>query len=245
MNVRKTGAVARRVLSQLSHDHRTLALIILVPSLLLTIFRFVFQSQRMMFNGFAPLLLGIFPLVLMFIVTSVAMLRERRTGTLERLMTMPLSKLDLIFGYMLAFSALALVQVTLVCIVMVGFLDVPLAADVPMVALTAIMAALLGTALGLLVSAFADSEFQAVQFMPAIVFPQLLVCGLFAAREHMAWPLQWLSNVLPLTYSVDAMKHLITSSSWSGDLRRDLLVVAGFTIGALLLGGLTIRRQEA
>lgn len=245
MSLRKTLAVARRVLSQLSHDHRTLALIFLVPSVLLTLFRFVFQNQREMFNGFAPLLLGIFPLVLMFIVTSIAMLRERRTGTLERLMTLPLSKLDLILGYMAAFSALALVQVTLVCVVMLGFLDVPVAAGVPLVALTAMLAALLGTALGLFVSAFASSEFQAVQFMPAFVFPQLLVCGLFAARDAMAWPLQWFSTIMPLTYSVDAMRRLVTEGTWSGGLRRDLLVVAGFTLAALLLGALTIRRQEA
>jgi ABC-2 type transport system permease protein len=243
MNAKKTLAVARRVLTQLAHDHRTLALIFLVPSVLFIVLRFVFQGQLTLFNSFAPLLLGIFPLILMFGVTAVAMLRERRTGTLERLMTLPLSKPDLIFGYMLAFSLLALVQVSLICFVMLG-LDVPVAAGGVSITICAALAALLGTALGLFVSAFASSEFQAVQFMPAFILPQLLICGLFVPREQMAWPLQWLSNVAPLTYSVDAMKLLATKSAWSNELRRDIAVVIGFILASLLLGALTIRRRE-
>jgi ABC-2 type transport system permease protein len=240
----KTLAVARRVLSQLIHDHRTMVLILFVPSILIVIFRFVFQDQKLVFNGLAPMLLGVFPLVLMFIVTSVAMLRERRTGTLERLMTMPVSKLHLIFGYMLAFSILAVAQVSLVCVVLLGFLDVPVAADVPLVVVAAVMAALLGTALGLFTSAFASSEFQAVQFMPALLFPQLLVCGLFAPQEAMAKPLQWFGDVVPLTYSVDAMKRLTFEGMWSGELQKDLTVVGGFIVASLLLASLTIKRRQ-
>lgn len=240
----KTFAVTRRVLAQLSHDHRTLALIFLVPSILLTIFRFVFQNQLPLFYGFAPLLLGVFPLTLMFIITSIAMLRERRTGTLERLMTMPLSKLNLILGYMFAFSLLALVQVGLVCVVLLGLLDVPVAAPAYLVVIMAMLAALLGTALGLFVSAFASSEFQAVQFMPAFLFPQLLVCGLFVPRVAMAEPLQWFADIMPLTYSVDAMKRLAVQGMWTAELQHDMLVVAGFIVAALILGSLTIRRQQ-
>lgn len=239
-----SAAIARRVLTQIRHDHRTMVLILLVPSILLIIFRYVFNEQTQLFKGFAPVLFGIFPLVLMFIVTSIAMLRERRTGTLERLMTMPISKLQLILGYMLAFSLLAVVQVIITCTVLLGLLGVPMAAPLYLVILVAVLTALLGTALGLFVSAFAESEFQAVQFMPALLFPQLLVCGLFVPRDQMAELLQWFANILPLTYSVDAMKHLITQTGWSGQLVRDLLVVAGFAAVALLLGGTTIRRQQ-
>jgi ABC-2 type transport system permease protein len=245
VNARKTFATAKRVLTQLTHDHRTMALIIVVPCILLTIFRFVFQNQRPVFNAVAPMLMGIFPLVLMFIVTSIAMLRERRTGTLDRLMTMPIAKADIVFGYMLAFSFLALVQVALVCIVLLGFLDVPILGGTAALAVAALLAALLGTALGLFVSAFAHSEFQAVQFMPALILPQLLVCGLFVERQYMAEPLQWFANVMPLTYSVDAMKQVASHSTWTGNFTRDVLIVAGFALAALLLGALTIRRKEA
>jgi ABC-2 type transport system permease protein len=110
--------------------------------------------------------------------------------------------------------------------------------------ISAVLAALLGTSLGLFASAFAASEFQAVQFMPALILPQLLVCGLFVARENMARPLQWFANVMPLTYSVDAMKQVTLDSHWSGTLSHDLAIVLGFAIVALILGSITIRRQE-
>jgi len=244
MSITKTIGTAHRVLNQLRHDHRTLALIILIPCILLIIFRFVFQNQQPMFQAIAPQFLGIFPLIIMFIVTSVAMLRERRSGTLDRLMTMPMSKTDFVFGYMLAFSFLALIQVVLACVVLLGFLDVPVAGSTVQVIVAALGAALLGTALGLFVSAFASSEFQAVQFMPAFVLPQLLLCGLFAPRTAMAQPLQWLANVLPMTYSVDAMKQTTQQVDWTGDFIRDIAIVGGFAIGVLALGALTIRRQE-
>ncbi|HTE22093.1 MAG TPA: ABC transporter permease [Candidatus Limnocylindria bacterium] len=245
MSATKTLSTAWRILSQLRHDHRTLALIIFIPSILLTIFRFVFQNQQPVFQAIAPQFLGIFPLIIMFIVTSVAMLRERRTGTLDRLMTMPISKADLVLGYMLAFSLLALTQVALACVVLLGFLDVPVAGSTLQVVLAALIAAMLGTALGLFVSAFASSEFQAVQFMPAFVLPQLLLCGLFAARADMARPLQWLANVLPMTYSVDAMKQVTLHTGWTSEFLQDVAIVSVYVIGVLVLGALTIRRQEA
>ena len=240
----KTICTAKRVLSQLKHDHRTVGLIVFVPSILLIIFRFVFQNQLPVFNTIAPQFLGIFPLFTMFLVTSIAMLRERRTGTLDRLMTMPTAKAHIVFGYMIAFSILALVQVAVACVVLLGFLDVPVAGSAAQVIAAAIVAAMLGTAIGLFVSAFAHTEFQAVQFMPAFILPQLLVCGLFAAREDMARPLQWFADIMPMTYSVDAMKQVTLASSWTGEFVKDVIIVGMFAIGTLLLGALTIRRSE-
>jgi ABC-2 type transport system permease protein len=105
------------------------------------------------------------------------------------------------------------------------------------------MAALLGTSLGLFSSAFATSEFQALQFMPAFLFPQFLVCGLLMPREQMATALQWFANVMPLTYSVDAMKQVTIHTDWTGDHTKDLCIVAAFTIVMLMLGAATIKRQ--
>jgi ABC-2 type transport system permease protein len=112
------------------------------------------------------------------------------------------------------------------------------------VLISAVVAALLGTSLGLFMSAFATSEFQAVQFLPAFIFPQLLTCGLFVARDHMAVVLQWFADIMPLTYSVDAMKQVTLHSQWTGILTRDLLVVVGFGVVALILGSTTIKRRE-
>jgi ABC-2 type transport system permease protein len=240
----KTSATAGRVLKQLLHDPRTLALLFVVPSVLMTILKYVFNGEPDTFNAIAPLLLGIFPMVMMFLITSIATLRERRSGTLDRLMTMPVSKLDFIVGYALAFFLIALLQSVITCSVMLGLLNVSILGGTLPIILVAVSSALLGTSLGLFSSAFATSEFQAVQFMPAFLFPQLLVCGLFVARSEMAKPLQWFADVMPLTYSVDAMKQVALNVNWSQTLNRDLAIVWGVTILALVLGSITIRRQE-
>jgi len=240
----KTFATTARVLKQLKHDPRTLVMLFVVPSILIIILKYVFRQQERMFNGLAPMLLGIFPMVLMFLITSISTLRERRSGTLDRLMTMPISKLDFILGYALAFSVVALVQAVVTSIVLLGFLNITVLGGTFATILGAVLAALLGTALGLFCSAFAATEFQAVQFMPAMLFPQLLVCGLFVARDQMAKPLQWFADVMPLTYSVDAMKQVTTQASWTTTHTKDLVIVVGFTIAALVLGSITIRRQE-
>jgi len=241
---RRTLATAGRVLKQLSHDRRALALIFLVPPILLIILKYVFQSSPQTFDSIAPMLLGIFPLVMMFLITSITTMRERTGGTLDRLLTTKISKFDFIMGYALAFSAVALVQATLASIVLLGILGVTVLGGTLAVLVSAVLAAFLGTSLGLFVSAFATSEFQAIQFMPAFIFPQFLTCGLLVPREDMAKLLQWFSDIMPLTYSVDAMKQVTFQAGWGSYLIRDLLVVAGFGIAALLLGALTIRRQE-
>lgn len=244
MSPRKTLVTARRVLQQLSHDHRTLALILLVPSILLIIFKYAFENESAVFDQLAPMILGVFPLVIMFIVTSIATLRERTVGTLDRLLTMPVAKLDFLLGYALAFAILALAQASLASFVLLVLLNVSVAGGAGPVLICAILAGLLGMSLGLFMSAFAKTEFQAVQFMPAVIFPQLLTCGLFVARDQMAKLLQWFANVMPLTYSVDALKQVTTHADWTATLTRDLAVVGAYTIAALVLGALTIRRRE-
>lgn len=243
MSLRRTLATAGRVLRQLSHDHRTLGLLFVVPPVLITVLKYVFQAD-LVFDQLAPMLLGIFPLIMMFLVTSITTLRERREGTLDRLMTMPVSKLDFLFGYAVAFSLIALVQACLTSLVTLGLLGVVVADGTVPVLVGAVCAAFLGTAAGLFTSAFATTEFQAIQFMPAFIFPQLLTCGLFVPREHMAKLLQWFADVMPLTYSVDAMKQVTTQITWTARLSRDLLIVIGVGIVALILGAVTIRRQE-
>lgn len=243
MSPAKTLATSQRVLTQLSHDKRTLAMLFVVPPVLITVLKYVFQNG-LVFDSLAPMLLGIFPMILMFLITSIATLRERTNGTLERLMTMPMGKLDFILGYATAFAVVALVQALIATGVMLGLLQVTVLGGTLPTLVGAVLAALLGTALGLFVSAFAATEFQAVQFMPAFIFPQLLVCGLFVARDQMAQVLQWLADVFPLTYSVDAMKQITGNTGWTGTLTRDLLVVVAYTLAALILSSLTIRRQE-
>lgn len=244
MSLRKTLATTQRVLKQLRHDPRTLGMVLFVPLLLITLLKYVFSGQPGVFNTLAPVLLGIFPLAMMFLVTSIATLRERKSGTLDRLLAGPISKLDFIFGYALAFSLVGLVQASLASLLVLGLLKVTILGGSLPVIITAITAAFLGSSLGLFVSAFARNEFQAVQLIMPILMPQVLLCGLFAPREQMAKLLRWISDVLPLTYSVDGMKQVAQHTSWTGTLSRDLIVVVGCGILALILGSVTIRRQE-
>ena len=245
MTARITLATASRVLWQIRRDRRTVALLLLVPSLLLVLMRYVFDSQPATFQHIGAPLCGLFPFISMFLVTSITMLRERTTGTLERLMTLPLAKLDVLTGYGIAFGLLAAVQAVVVC--GVGFLLLGLNAPhgAWLVALLAVGNALLGMALGLFVSAFAQTEFQAVQFMPATVFPQLLLCGLFVARAEMAPLLYDVSWALPLTYAYEALQRATRPAALTVALLGDVVVIITATLAALALGALTLRRRTA
>lgn len=244
MSLIKTLATTKRVLSQLRHDKRTVGLVFFVPPILMTILKYTFDGTPAIFDHMAPMILGIFPMIMMFLITSIVTLRERTSGTLDRLMTMPISKLDFILGYALAFSLLGLVQASIASFVMIQLLGVTVTGGAAATVIGAVCASFLGTSLGLFTSAFAKSEFQAVQFMPAFIFPQLLTCGLFVARQNMAEPLQWFSNAMPLTYSVDAMQQITTHADWTATLSWDLITVGLFGIAALILGSATIRRRE-
>lgn len=244
MNPRITLAVTGRVLSQLRRDHRTLAMLLVLPCLLMTLLWWIYQDSGPVFDRIGPALLAIFPFIVMFLVTSVTTLRERSSGTLERLLAMPMGKLDFLVGYAVAFGVVAALQSVLAVGVSVGLLGLEIVGHVWLLTLVAVVDATLGTALGLFVSAFARTEFQAVQFMPAIVVPQILLAGLLVPRDSMPDVLGAISDVLPLSYAVDAMTHLTVSSS-AGEVWGDLVVVAGFVLAGLALGAATLRRRTA
>jgi ABC-2 type transport system permease protein len=240
---RIVGATALRVLRQLRRDPRTLAMIVVVPCVLILLLKYVLEGQEGSFNRVGGPLVGLFPLILMFLVTSITMLRERTTGTLERLMTLPLAKLDLLLGYGIAFALVAAAQATIVAAVAFGLLGVDAAGSTVAVVLLAIANAVLGMALGLLASAFARTEFQAVQFMPAFILPQLLLCGLFVPREQMAPALEGLSYALPMTYAYDALERVTTDGSLGGRGWLEVAVTVGATLLALVVAAATLRRR--
>ncbi len=240
---RATGAVTTRVLTQLRRDHRTLAMLLVLPCALMALLWWMFDGLPG--NGFSslgPALLALIPFIIMFLVTSVTTLRERTSGTLERLLAMPMGKLDFLLGYALAFGVVAAVQSALAVGVCVWLLDLTIIGAVWMLMVVAIVDAVLGTALGLFVSAFARTEFQAVQFMPALVIPQILLCGLFVPRDSLPPVLEAISDVLPLSYAVDAMQTVATSTQ-TADVGQDIGIVVAFVVAGLALGALTLRRQ--
>ena len=243
MSVSRTVATTRRVLEQLRRDPRTVALMLVVPLVLLWLLELVFDEQPATFDRIGPALLALFPFVVMFLVTSVTTLRERASGTLERLLSMPLGRLDLLVGYLSAFGLVALVQAVLASALMLGLLGLDVAGPAWLLVLVAVVDAVLGCALGLLVSAFARTEFQAVQFMPAVVLPQFLLCGLLVPRDQMGTVLEAISWLLPLSYAVDAMQRITVDPDVTARTVVDILVVAGAIGLSVALGAATLRRR--
>jgi ABC-2 type transport system permease protein len=245
VSLRPTLATAERVLRQLRRDPRTLGLTFLVPAGLLALMRYILDNQPATFDRIGGPLVGLFPFIVMFLITSIAMLRERTTGTLERLMSMPLAKIDLLAGYGLAFALVGAVQASITSAIGFGLLDLESEGAIWLVVLLAIANALLGMSLGLFLSAFATSEFQAVQFLPAFILPQLLLGGLFVPRNQMPRALEVVSDYLPLTYAYDALARVTASGSYDGKLARDIGIVAACILLALVLGATTLRRRTA
>jgi ABC-2 type transport system permease protein len=243
MSARILGSTTRRILTQLRHDHRTVGLLVVVPVVLLTLLYFMFEDAPGVFDGIGLIMLGVFPFVIMFLITSIAMLRERTTGTLERLLTTPMGKVDLLFAYGIAFGIAAAIQATVASAAAYWLYDLDTAGTIGLVIAIAIANAVLGVALGLLCSAFARTEFQAVQFMPIVVLPQILLCGLFVARDQMAGWLQAISNAMPMTYAVEALQEVGAHAEPTDLLWRDLGIVAGCVVVALTLAAATLRRR--
>ncbi|WP_068401885.1 ABC transporter permease [Kribbia dieselivorans] len=240
MNPGRTLSTAARVLRQIRSDKRTIALMFGLPIVLIGLLAWVYADTGL-FDQFGAALLGTFPLVVMFVVTSVAALRERTSGTLERLLSTPLGKADFILGYAVAFSLMAIVQGALVSWFAIVVCGLDVAGPTWLLVVVVMLSGLLGMALGLFASGFAQTEFQAVQFMPATVLPQFLLCGLLVPRDRMPAVLEAISNVLPLSYSVDAAKEVSVSADPA--VASDFLIVGAWIIGALVLGSLTLRRR--
>lgn len=241
MSARLTLATTERVLRQIRNDPRTIGILLLLPCVLIGLVAWMFDGTPVL-NQFGPLLVGLFPLTVMFLVTSVTTLRERQSGTLERLMTTPIGKGDVVLGYALAFGMVAVVQALFVTAITVWVFGMEVAGELWVVLLVAVLDAILGTSLGLAASAIARTEFQAVQLMPVIIFPQLLTCGLIMPRESMPAVLEAISRVLPLTYGMEALQDLAAGAGFA-DVRDAVLVVVGFIVLVLVLGATTLRRQ--
>ena len=242
MSASLTAATAARVLRQLRRDHRTVALLILAPCLLMGLLAWIYGNTPMFDRIGAPLL-GLFPFLVMFLVTSIATLRERRSGTLERLLAMPLGKGDLLGGYAIAFGLVATVQAIIVGSFAIFVLGLNVAGSAALLLVVAVVDCLLGTALGLFLSAFAATEFQAVQFVPAFVLPQFLLCGLLVPRDGLPTALKYVSDVLPLSYAVDAMRTITVDPNGTSDVLRDVAIVMAFAVVLIAAGAATLRRR--
>ncbi|MCM3656438.1 ABC transporter permease [Agromyces mediolanus] len=242
MTLTRTFATAGRVLAQIRHDPRTIGLLVVVPSLLIGLVAWIFVDTDV-FSDIGPAMIALFPFIVMFLVTSIATLRERRSGTLERLLSMPLGKGDFILGYALAFGLLAVVQTAVAVSFAVWVCGLEIAGSVWLLFAVAVGDALLGTALGLLASAFARTEFQVVQFMPVLVFPQILLGGIFIPRDQLPAALEAISEWLPLSYAIDALQAVAADSESTEWVVGKLLVIGAWIVGSIVVGSVTLRRR--
>jgi ABC-2 type transport system permease protein len=239
---KRTLATTGRVLTQIRHDPRTIGLLLVVPSLLIGLIAWLF-SDTDVFQQLGPAMIALFPFIIMFLVTSIATLRERRSRTLERLLALPIAKLDFILGYALAFALLAILQ-SLIAVWFATFVcGLEIKGPVWLLVVVALADAVLGSSVGLLASAFARTEFQVVQFMPALVFPQVILGGVIIARDQMPDVLQSISDWLPLSHAVDALNAVARDSEDAAYVAGKLLIVAAFAVGAIVLGSITLRRR--
>lgn len=238
MSLRRTLLTTERILQQLRHDPRTLALLLLVPTALVGLLAWSLNNAPGAFDSVGPKLLGVFPLIVMFLVTSVITLRERTVGTLERLFTLPLTKADFVAGYAIAFGALALVQSFLVSALSYTWYGLAHQGVPWRITLVALCAGLLGTAFGLALSAVAHTEFQAVQFMPAFILPQLLLCGLVLPVRQLPTVLGAVADVLPMTAAVHAIAPLRSNTYYAGQFG----IMLAYIFAALVVGASTLRR---
>jgi len=192
-------------------------------------------------------LIGLVVFFLVFVVTSVSFLRERTQGTLERLMATPLRRAEIVVGYMIGFTVLALVQSAEVLLFTLYALKLYNAGNVWLIFLMAMLMAIAAVNLGIFVSMFARTEFQAVQFIPLVIVPQFFLSGILVPVATEPGWLQAISKVLPLTYAVDGLRAVMIRGAGisSSALQLDLVVVAGFCVLVVVLASLTLRRRVA
>ena len=194
---------------------------------------------------FGAAFVGLVVFFLVFVVTIVSFLNERSQGTLERLMASPLRRGEIVVGYMLGFTVLALVQAAEVLVFALAILRIHNQGNVVLIFGMEALMAIAAVNLGIFLSMFARSEFQAVQFIPLVVVPQVLLCGIIFPVSSEPRGLQWLSNILPLTYAVNGMRDIMVKGAdltWSS-LQLDAGVVAGFCILLIAAGTATLRRR--
>lgn len=236
--------IAARVMQQLIRDRRTMIMIVVVPLVVMTLIGLSFPEGNIL-DFIAPALLATMALFFSFLLTGISFLRERSQGTMERLMASPVSRLDIVVGYLLGFFLFALLQTLIVVLFTIFVLDVKYYGDLWQIFIFQIVIIAAAVNLGIFISTFARNEFQMVQFIPLIIFPQIFLCGVIWPIEQMPNYLQWLSKILPLTYGVDGLRDIMLSGQNLLDVWFELAVLAGFAVVISIVAAFTLRRGAA
>lgn len=243
--MRGTLSVAGRILLSLKGDHRTLGLVLVVPVFIIFLFSEILDEVppgRFNADFVKPVLLGFFVYFLTYLLAAVGFLRERQSGTLERVLSSSLSRSGLVLGYLLGFGALVTVQAGVLLGAGILFLDVEFQHGVLPFFLLELLGAISALGLGILASLFARNEFQVIQFIPALIAPQVILGGVFVPVESLPAYLEYPARVLPLTYLLKGMNYVVLDQGGSEDVLIAIAVLGAYTLVSILLAGLVVRR---
>jgi ABC-2 type transport system permease protein len=236
-----TLTIAGRVIHQVIRDRRTLALIVIVPLVIMSLIGLSFPDEGVL-DYIAPALLATMALFFSFLLTGISFLRERSQGTMERLMASPVSRLDIVLGYLFGFFLFALTQTLIVVLFTIYVFDINYSGDLWQILVFQIVVITGAVTLGIFTSTFARNEFQMVQFIPLIIVPQIFLSGVLWPVEQMPEYLQWLSSIMPLKYAIDGMSNIMLYGQSLLDVGFELAVLAGFTIATSVLAAIVLRR---
>ncbi len=236
--------IAARIIHQLIRDRRTIALIVVVPLVVMTLIGLSFPESNVL-DYIAPALLATLALFFSFLLTGISFLRERSQGTMERLMASPVSRFDIVVGYLFGFFVFALTQTLIILLFTIYVLDVHYYGDLWQIFVFQIVIITGAVNLGIFISTFARNEFQMVQFIPLIIIPQIFLSGVLWPVEQMPDYLQWLSAILPLTYAVDGLRDIMLAGKSLLDVGFELSVLIGFAVIVSALAAITLRRGAA
>ena len=244
MSVNNIFAISSRLIRQLIRDRRTIALILIVPIVVMSLISYALPTSGNTLDRYAPALIVTLALFFTFLLTGISFLRERSQGTLERLMASPISRLDMVLGYIFGFFAFALTQVLIILLFTIYALNVNYSGDLWQIFVFLILIIIMAVCLGIFASAFAKNEFQMVQFIPLIILPQIFLCGVIFPMEQMNEVLQWIGKFLPLTYGVDGMREIMLYGKSLLDLGFDIGILAAFVIVMSILAAVGLRRGQ-
>ncbi|MCR8643601.1 ABC transporter permease [Paenibacillus sp. N1-5-1-14] len=201
------------------------------------------DANTSFFDVLSPVLVGFFVFFFVFLISGIGLLRERMTGTLDRLMSTPIRRSEIIMGYLIGYGLFALIQTIIVVIYSINVLDLVLVGSIWHVILINILIAFVALTLGILLSTFASSEFQMIQFIPLVVVPQVFFSGLFPLDNMATW-LQSLGKIMPLYYAADALKGIMYKGQGLSEVSFDILVLTGFAILFIVLNIFALKKYR-
>lgn len=195
------------------------------------------------FDVLSPILIGFFVFFFVFLISGVGFLKERTSGTLEKLMSTPILRGEIVAAYLIGFGLFAIIQTLIVVLYTVNILDVVLIGSVWNVILINLILALVALSLGTLLSAFASSEFQMVQFIPIVIVPQVFFSGIFQLDGMATW-LQALAKIMPIHYAADALIGVMYKGEGLTEISKNLYILLLFAAIFIVLNIFALKRYR-